>query len=204
MVYGYFNQQLQSQFRHTLLCSKLGLRGGYCCLEVVSTSHHHRPVYVGTSLIDEYSNLIFPSFLSKVSSDILQMLVIDEDSGSNGQVTFTILNDPDNTFSLLQTGNQATLTLRAQLDYETTAHYQLTILAHDGGNPVLSSSATVEIQVTDEADSLPVFNASSYSVTLPEDTPPIAYLVTVEAVSNDSPSLAALEYFLVDGDYDGR
>ena len=139
-----------------------------------------------------------------MTSDIIQLLVIDEDSGSNGQVTFTILNDPDNTFSILQTGNLATLTLREQLDYESTTHYQLTILAHDGGNPALSSSATVEVRVTDEADSIPVFNASSYSVTLPEDTPPIAYLVTVGAISNDSPPLAMLEYFIVEGDYDGR
>ena len=40
----------QSKFNtHThspLSCSKLvSLRGGYCCLEVVSTSHHHRPVW---------------------------------------------------------------------------------------------------------------------------------------------------------------
>ncbi len=33
------------QSNSTCLCGKLGLRGGYFCLEVVSTNHHHRPVW---------------------------------------------------------------------------------------------------------------------------------------------------------------
>ncbi len=129
---------------------------------------------------------------------------MDEDSGANGQITFTLLHNPGGTFSLAQTGNQASLTLREPLDYEATDSYHLTVLAHDGGVPVLSSSTTVELRVVDEADTVPLFNATSYSVYLTEDTHPIAYLLTVVAVSNDSPSLAALEYYIVEGNQDGR
>ncbi len=36
----------QSCLFHSLTCGKLGLRGGYFCLEMVSSNHHHhRPVW---------------------------------------------------------------------------------------------------------------------------------------------------------------
>ena len=134
----------------------------------------------------------------------MELVVIDEDSGSNGQVTYSLLDNPDHTFSIVQSGSGASLTLREGLDYETRTSYLLTILAHDGGIPSLSSSATVEIRVTDVADTFPVFNATSYSISLSEDTPTIEHLLTVGAVSSDSAPLAVLEYFIVQGNQDRR
>lgn len=129
---------------------------------------------------------------------------MDEDSGSNGQITFTLLDNPGGTFRLAHTGPQASLTLREWLDFETTTSYELTILAHDGGVPVLSSSTTIELQVIDEADTVPMFNTSSYTAILSEDTTPIAHFLTVFAISNDSPSLASLQYYIIEGNQDGR
>ena len=139
-----------------------------------------------------------------MGTEVVELVVVDEDSGSNGQVTYSLLDNPDHTFSVVQSGSGASLTLREGLDYETRTSYLLTILAHDGGIPSLSSSATVEIRVTDVADTLPVFNATSYTVSLLENTSTIEYLLTVRAVSSDSAPLALLEYFIVQGDLDGR
>ena len=68
----------------------------------------------------------------------------------------------------------------------------------------MSSSVTIEIHVSDEADTLPVFNATSYSVSLPEDLPTLSNFLTVYAVSSDSPPLAGLHYFIVQGNIESR
>lgn len=138
-----------------------------------------------------------------MTAEVIQLIVVDEDSGVNGQVTFTLLDNLDQTFNLIGAGNQATIVLQQGLDYETETGYLLTVLAHDGGSPTLSSLATVELHIRDEADTLPIFTAPSYSVDVEEDTPPLASLLAVHAQSMDSSELAGVEYFIVGGNLDG-
>lgn len=130
--------------------------------------------------------------------------MIDEDTGNNGIVDYHLVNNTDNKFDVSAHGNQVMLVLRQQLDYESRTFYRLTLIATDRGTPQQSSQSTVEIHVQDEADSRPVFNASSYSISINESTSPSAYLLTVLASSADSPNLVSIEYFVTSGDPTGR
>lgn len=131
---------------------------------------------------------------------MLRFSVNDNDLGQNGIVDFVLVNNTDNTFTVADSGSQVAIILNQQLDFESQRFYLLTITARDRGSLPQSSSATLEIHVIDVADSIPQFNATSYSVELPEDTSPPAYLLTVHATSQDSGSLAAVQYIKVSGD----
>ena len=115
-------------------------------------------------------------------------------------IDFLLINNTDNTFTVTESSAQVAITLNQKLDYESQRFFLLTISAHDRGSPTRSSSATLEVHVLDVADSLPQFNATSYSTELAEDAPPSTYLLTVHATSQDSAPLATLQYVKVSGD----
>lgn len=54
------------------------------------------------------------------------------------------------------------LTLASALDYETTDHYSLTVMASDAGG--LSDFKSLEISVTDVNDNVPVIELVRYEV----------------------------------------
>ena len=138
-------------------------------------------------------------FLSlQVSSTIMNFSLVDEDSDLNGLIHCELVNSTNNTFSVIS-GLQFTLLLSRPLDYETIVHYHMTVIARDGGTPSRSSSAIIDIQVTNVVESTPLFNASSYSVVIPEDTPPGSTLIQVYASSPDSSSLDEILYQVAGG-----
>ena len=55
------------------------------------------------------------------------------------------------------------------LDHEAMAGYVLTVCAQDHGDPPLSNTAYVQINVTDVNDSPPLFAQSVYSAKIRED-----------------------------------
>ena len=73
----------------------------------------------------------------------------------------------DNHFSLFS----GVITTTAELDHETVAGYVLTVRAQDHGEPPLSNTAYVQINVTDVNDSPPIFYQSVYSAKIREDVP---------------------------------
>lgn len=94
--------------------------------------------------------------------------------------------------------------LVGELDYETLDYYFLTLLAMDGGFPSHTTFASIQVFVSDVADTLPQFNASSYGARVPELTPGGSYILTVHATSQDSPDRAVLHYTILGGDPDMR
>ena len=62
------------------------------------------------------------------------------------------------------------------LDRETTVSHKLTVVAQDGGLPILSAMATVTVLVSDINDHPPKFKRESYQVTVAEMAPPSGIL----------------------------
>lgn len=135
---------------------------------------------------------------------IRRFTVTDPDAGLNGIVDYTLINDTDNAFTVTKAGSQVALSLNQRVDFETKRFYLFTITARDRGSMPRSSSATFEIHVIDVADSIPRFNATSYSTEVAENAPPSTYLLTVHATSQDSAPLATLQYIKVSGDSDNQ
>lgn len=119
---------------------------------------------------------------TEVSSNILQVIANDLDSGSNGNVFYSIeKGDSARKFSVNPITGQVSII--SPLDREAHTMYVLEVLARDKGIPVLSSSVTVTIEVTDANDNPPLFSQSNYTAIIQEDKP-INFLV-IEFMIND-------------------
>ena len=59
--------------------------------------------------------------------------------------------------------------MEKDLDHEVTREYLITILATDKGEPPLSNTAVLAINVTDVNDNPPKFSQSGYTVYVQED-----------------------------------
>ena len=84
---------------------------------------------------------------------------IDEEGNPNSQIVYRITNgNSDGTFRL--DGTTGHLELTNSLDFERQESYTLEVIASDQGNPPLSDTATITVQVTNLNEFAPVLNVS--------------------------------------------
>ncbi|XP_075397844.1 protocadherin gamma-B5 isoform X20 [Tenrec ecaudatus] len=112
----------------------------------------------------------------------------DEDIGLNALQNYQL--SPSATFSLMnkekQDGSKSPeLVLERSLDREQQSYYRLVLTALDGGDPTLSGTTELRIQVKDANDNPPLFSQDVYRVTLPENVPPGTLVVQVSATDQD-------------------
>ncbi|XP_049729838.1 protocadherin gamma-A8 isoform X1 [Elephas maximus indicus] len=112
----------------------------------------------------------------------------DPDVGTNSLQSYQL--SPNHHFSLdVQTGDDGTkypeLVLERALDREEEAVHHLLLTASDGGNPLRSGIARIQVTVMDVNDHAPVFSLPQYRVTTPENVPVGTTLLTVNAVDLD-------------------
>ncbi|XP_035295407.1 protocadherin gamma-B5-like [Cricetulus griseus] len=86
------------------------------------------------------------------------------------------------------------LVLENTLDREQQNFYRLVLTALDGGNPPLSGTTELRIQVTDANDNPPVFNQEVYKVRLPENVPPGTTVLQVTATDKDEGMNSEISY----------
>jgi len=77
------------------------------------------------------------------------------------------------------------LILTRALDRESRDVYKVSIVAYDGGSPARSGSVEVKVIVTDANDNGPVFEYSSYEVTVDENIDVGTTVVKVTAFDAD-------------------
>ena len=145
--------------------------------------------------LTEYSDTVPED--TQIGTTILSMSVKDADTNLD-QISLSITSGNDE--GKFRLGSEpGTLTIASSLDRETTASYNLTVQATDGGSPSLSSSTSVVIIVSDVNDNAPVFTQSTYTSTLPFDALN-EWSTTVTATDRDSGTNAAIIYSIIDGD----
>ncbi|XP_023681833.1 protocadherin-16-like isoform X1 [Paramormyrops kingsleyae] len=133
-------------------------------------------------------------------SFVLQVTARDKDQGPNGDIHYSILQDYG-THSNWFTIDSATgiITTATQLDYETDPKPSLIVVASDGGQPPLSSTAVVNIILQDINDNEPVFGRSFYEVSINENTPAGTCFLEVTATDADSGSFGTVTYSIGSG-----
>ncbi|XP_054424550.1 protocadherin gamma-B5 [Pteronotus mesoamericanus] len=77
------------------------------------------------------------------------------------------------------------LKLEKPLDREQQSYHRLVLTALDSGDPPLSGTTELRIQVTDANDNPPVFSQDIYRVSLPENVPPGTSVLRVSATDLD-------------------
>ncbi|KAL8189836.1 UNVERIFIED_CONTAM: hypothetical protein K2H54_009458 [Gekko kuhli] len=123
----------------------------------------------------------------------------DPDAGANGVQSFA-LAPPHGPFGLEAQSRAdgrrcAELVLLSALDREAQAAYRLELLAKDGGSPARSGTATLRVRVLDANDHAPAFpRGALLTVELPEDAPPGAPLLDLDAADPDEGANGQLLY----------
>ncbi|XP_032082161.1 protocadherin-8 [Thamnophis elegans] len=125
-------------------------------------------------------------------------LAHDPDAGSNGLQSFAL--SPGSPFGLEEQRRAdglrcAELVLLRELDREAQAGYRLELVATDGGNPARSGTATLSLRVLDANDNAPAFpRGALLTLELPEDAPPGALLLELDAADADEGANGQLLY----------
>ena len=147
-----------------------------------------------------FSNSTYFLFLSEnttVLSSVLTVEAFDSDFEINGTFFYSILSGNDSSFFSI---NESTgeIFLEQELDRETQDLLTFALVATDLGNPSLTGTADVVVQVLDNNDNTPLFNSTLYSAVLLEDRPVNTSILTVAVVDLDIEQNADVTFVLSD------
>ncbi|CAK7320473.1 Protocadherin gamma-A4 [Vulpes lagopus] len=168
-----------------------GLRARSKVLVTVLDVNDNAPEVTVTSLTSSIQETSSPGTV------IALFNVHDSDSGENGLVTCSILDNLP--FTLEKTyGNYHRLLTRRTLDREEVSEYNITVTATDHGIPPLSTETHILLQVADINDNPPAFPHASYSAYIPENNPKGASILSMSAQDPDSMENARVTYSLAE------
>uniref|UniRef100_A0A2K6NG81 FAT atypical cadherin 1 n=1 Tax=Rhinopithecus roxellana TaxID=61622 RepID=A0A2K6NG81_RHIRO len=137
-------------------------------------------------------------------SRVIQVRASDADSGTNSQVLYSL--DQSQSVEVIESFavNMETgwITTLKALDHEERDNYQIKVVASDHGEKIqLSSTAIVDVTVTDVNDSPPRFTAEIYKGTVSEDDPPGGVIAILSTTDADSEEInRQVTYFITGGD----
>ncbi|OQV12981.1 Protein dachsous [Hypsibius exemplaris] len=131
------------------------------CLVVVQDENDYAPKFVSRNIVKITENV--PD-----GYPVTQMVALDEDSYSNGNVSYEITRgNEEKVFALdALTG---LISLNRPSSLLKTKAYSLTIVATDNGTPRLATMQSVTIEIDSISNKIQVFNQSVYEVNLSED-----------------------------------
>ena len=139
-----------------------GNLNGTISLEVfVNNINDHPPQFEMSSMAETVSEQ------TGVGVVVLTVHATDADNATNDAVVYSISDN--GAFSIDSLSGE--ISVASPLDYEAQPAYTLTIVAMDTGSPRLTSlPLQVTINLVNENDERPLFNASSYTFTLEENS----------------------------------
>ncbi|KAH9514840.1 Protocadherin-11 Y-linked [Bulinus truncatus] len=134
-----------------------------------------------------------------VGSFIAYISVSDQDSGDNGMVICD-MNDDHFTLDKMDITNTGRfkVTLSQPLDFETKHTHKVTIACRDNGQPSLSSSAVITVNVLDVNDVRPLFTETKYTGYVMENQRVDKPILTVTAHDFDSGENGRVTYYIED------
>ncbi|KAJ1128065.1 hypothetical protein NDU88_006452 [Pleurodeles waltl] len=151
---------------------------------------------------DNPPQITITSFSNSVSEDCTPGTVIaifnvyDADSRENGQITCSI---SENLPFQLKTSfdHYYTLVTGHSLDREEASEYQILITAEDCGEPVLSATHVLTLEISDINDNPPVFENPSYTIFVKENNPTATSIFSVKAIDLDWDHNSQISYSLI-------
>ncbi|XP_054024582.1 protocadherin gamma-B5-like [Dryobates pubescens] len=156
---------------------------------------------------DNAPEVILTSVSSPVPEDapvgtvVALVKVRDRDSGENGQVRCELSGEAPLSLVASSGGSYKVVTASA-LDREEAPEHRLTLVARDRGSPVLSSQATLVLEVSDVNDNAPVFEEEVYSAYVAENNAAGASVLRVHARDADAGANGRVSYWLESGSAD--
>lgn len=120
----------------------------------------------------------------------------DKDSGENSRLSYSFTDSElSSKFGIFPSDGY--IYLKEKLDREVMAQYTLHVKVRDHGQPSLSATATVIINVDDYNDNAPEFSRGEYHFYIEENQPAGQFVGKVKATDADSGYNALLQYDFV-------
>ncbi|XP_060743339.1 protocadherin alpha-3-like [Tachysurus vachellii] len=131
---------------------------------------------------------------TKLGTTVALISVSDLDSGLNGKVSCSVLEEIP--FKLMQASqhNIYSLTTSSLLDREKISKYDITLVAQDAGQPALSSFKSITVQLSDVNDNSPAFSLNPYIFYVTENNVPGTSMFSVSATDCDLDENALITY----------
>ncbi|XP_069340239.1 protocadherin beta-12 [Eulemur rufifrons] len=198
------DRESQAEYNLTITVTDLGtprLKTEHRITLLVADVNDNAPAFTQTS----YALLVQEN--NSPALHIGSVSATDRDSGTNAQVTYSLLPPQDphlplNSLVSINADNGHLFALRS-LDYEALQAFEFRVGATDRGSPALSSEALVRVVVVDDNDNspfvlYPLQNSSAPCTELVPRAAEAGYLVTkVVAVDGDSGQNAWLSFQLL-------
>nr|XP_043895507.1 protocadherin alpha-6-like isoform X20 [Solea senegalensis] len=134
---------------------------------------------------------------SKPGTVISLLSVRDKDSGVNGKIIVSITSDVPFKLQPSYKENIYSVITKDVLDREQVSQYEITIKAADCGEPPLSTSKTLNIQISDVNDNSPQFTKNPLQFYMLENNVVGKSLFSVSATDNDLNDNAVIVYNIV-------
>uniref|UniRef100_A0A8C1S716 Cadherin-related family member 1a n=1 Tax=Cyprinus carpio TaxID=7962 RepID=A0A8C1S716_CYPCA len=139
-------------------------------------------------------------------NSIYKVQAVDRDTGSGGSVTYFLQSsEPSTKFAIDHHSGVLRIKPGETLDYEKSRTHFITVVAKDGGgiykgkHQVMSSSATLTINVIDTQDTPPVFVGTPYFGYVYEVSSPGSEIFTVFAKDGDMDNPNPIMYSIDSG-----
>ncbi|XP_033127420.1 cadherin-9-like [Anneissia japonica] len=140
---------------------------------------------------------------TQIHSILLHVTATDSDPGFNGVIRYYISSFGTSSEMFAIHPVNGSLYLKEELDREEKDSHIIIIVATDQGSPSLSTTTTVNIQVTDVNDNSPLLTIQRKIVVSETATPPYE-VVRIEAIDFDAPpNQGPFSFELVCSDDDG-
>ncbi|NWU98686.1 CAD23 protein, partial [Upupa epops] len=140
-----------------------------------------------------------------VGKRVALVLARDPDTGSNGQVTFSLAaGNIGQAFEIWTTNNTyGEVFVARPLDRELVDHYTLKIQASDGGVPPRRKEHTLQVNILDVNDNPPIIDSPfGYNVSVSENVGGGTAVVQVRATDRDIGLNSVLSYYITHGNED--
>ncbi|KAH0629857.1 hypothetical protein JD844_012285 [Phrynosoma platyrhinos] len=138
---------------------------------------------------------------------VIQVTANDQDTGSDGQVTYSLGLEPSSVRELFTIDSESgwIMTLK-ELDCEVQEMYKFFVVASDHGRKIkLSSQAVVEVTITDENDNAPQFTSEIYKGSVVENAEPGQMITTLRTIDSDiSEQNRQVTCYITEGDVLGQ
>ena len=148
------------------------------------------PHFPQNSIVLQINELAIPGIRFGLES------AIDADVGPHSLQSYQLSSNEH--FSLMMDKtkgkNAPELVLEKPLGQEQQSSHLLVLKAMDMGDPVLTGTAAIQIEVTDANDNAPVFSQDVYKVSLRENVPPGTSVLKVTATDQDEGVNAEITY----------
>lgn len=134
----------------------------------------------------------------EIGTIVTVLKAVDNDEEKNGFVEYWINSGDEKTFTIGSV--DGVLRVASPLDRETKSSYQLEIGAKDRGDPSLSSTMKLTVNILDENDNSPIFEPRQYTSSVPENVTIGYTVIQLFATDKDVGANAGIRYTITNGD----